>query len=86
MAKNTISILMAFIGFTLYAEMALLAQTTAKSTSELPSMEVRRVGLADLNSILRAADANSKVRELLDVHRQKFQDEFRKIEIDKGGS
>jgi outer membrane protein len=43
-------------------------------------MEVRRIGLADLNGVLRAADANVKVRELLDVQRQKFQSEFSKVE------
>ena len=35
-------------------------------------MEVRRIGLVDLNGILRAADANVKVRELLDTQRQNF--------------
>ena len=41
---------------------------------------MRRVGLADLNGILRSADANVKVRELLDTQRQKFQDEFSLVE------
>ena len=45
-------------------------------------MEVRRIGLADLNGILRAADANVKVRELLDTQRQKFQDEFSLVEAE----
>lgn len=58
------------------------AQTTTAPPDTTPSMEVRRVGLADLNGVLRAADANIKVRELLDVQRQKFQSEFSKVEAE----
>jgi outer membrane protein len=58
------------------------AQTIAASPDTTPSMEVRRIGLADLNGVLRAADANVKVRELLDVQRQKFQSEFSKVEAE----
>jgi outer membrane protein len=69
-----------------WATPAVLAQTaTATETETKPepssqSMEVQRIGLADLNGILRAADANVKVRELLDTQRQKFQDEFSLVE------
>ena len=59
---------------------AVLAQTATETEPSLLSMEVRRIGLADLNGILRAADANVKVRELLDTQRQKFQDEFSLVE------
>ena len=45
-------------------------------------MEVTRIGVADLNGILRAADANTRVRELLDEQRQKFQDEFSLVEAE----
>lgn len=71
-----------FISFMLCSTTLGLAQTAAVSTAETLSMEVRRIGLADLNNVLRAADANSMVRELLDGHRQKFQDEFRKVETE----
>ena len=61
---------------------AVLAQTATETAPPSQSMEVRRIGLADLNGILRAADANVKVRELLDKQRQKFQDEFSLVEAE----
>ena len=61
---------------------AVLAQTATEIAPSSQSMEVRRIGLADLNGILRAADANVKVRELLDTQRQKFQDEFSLVEAE----
>ncbi len=61
---------------------AVLAQSATGSAPSSLSMEVQRIGLADLNGILRAADANVKVRELLDTQRQKFQDEFSLIEAE----
>ena len=63
-----------------WAMPAVLAQTVTETEPSSQSMEVRRIGLADLNGILRAADANVKVRELLDTQRQKFQDEFSLVE------
>jgi outer membrane protein len=45
------------------------------------SLEVKRIALVDLDGILRAADANNRVRELLDGQRAKFQEEFRAIEV-----
>lgn len=74
------SFLGAFIGCVLCGTAMVSAQTTTASLDTTPSMEVRRIGLADLNGVLRAADANVKVRELLDVQRQKFQSEFSKVE------
>ena len=59
-----------------------VAQTIIKPASSAESMNVQRIGLADLNGILRAADANVKVRELLDTQRQKFQDEFSLVEAE----
>jgi Skp family chaperone for outer membrane proteins len=44
-------------------------------------MEVKRIALVDLDGVLRAADANNRVRELLDGQRAKFQEEFRAIEV-----
>ena len=61
---------------------SILAQTVTQPAPSSQSMEVNRVGLADLNGILRAADANVKVRELLDAQRQKFQDEFSLVEAE----
>jgi outer membrane protein len=61
---------------------AVLAQSATEPAPLSPSMEVQRIGLADLNGILRAADANVKVRELLDTQRQKFQDEFSLVEAE----
>ena len=74
------SFLGAFTGCVMYGTAMVSAQTTTASPDTTPSMEVRRIGLADLNGVLRAADANVKVRELLDVQRQKFQSEFSKVE------
>ena len=76
------SFLGAFIGCFMSGTAMVSAQTTTASPDTTPSMEVRRVGLADLNGVLRAADANVKVRELLDVQRQKFQSEFSKVEAE----
>ena len=61
---------------------SILAQTVTQPAPSSQSMEVNRIGLADLNGILRAADANVKVRELLDAQRQKFQDEFSLVEAE----
>ena len=72
----------ALCGYFVWAMPAVLAQTTTETAPASQSMEVRRIGLADLNGILRAADANVKVRELLDTQRQKFQDEFSRVEAE----
>jgi len=74
------SFLGAFIGCVMCGTAMVSAQTTTASPDTTSSMEVRRIGLADLNGVLRAADANVKVRELLDVQRQKFQSAFSKVE------
>ena len=58
------------------------AQSTPDETQNSQSMEVRRIALVDLDGVLRAADANGRVRELLDGQREKFQEEFREIEVD----
>jgi outer membrane protein len=63
-----------------------MAQTegasTAQSGSDPANMEVRRIALVDLDGILRASAASTRIRELLDEQRKKFQDEFRQIELD----
>ena len=57
------------------------AQTDATTPEAEKSKEVKRIVLVDLDSVLRAADANNRVRELLDGQRTKFQEEFRSIEV-----
>ena len=46
------------------------------------SMEVRRIAVISLDGVLRAAAANTKIKELLDGQREKFQEEFRQVELD----
>ena len=72
----------ALASYFVWAVPAVLAQTATETTPSSHSMEVQRIGLANLNGILRAADANVKVRELLDTQRQKFQDEFSLVETE----
>ena len=72
----------ALASYFVWAVPAVLAQTATETTTTSHSMEVQRIGLANLNGILRAADANVKVRELLDIQRQKFQDEFSIVETE----
>ena len=72
----------AICGYFAWAMPTVLAQTTTTGAPSAQSMEVQRIGLADLNNILRAANANVKVRELLDTQRQKFQDEFSLVEAE----
>ncbi len=43
---------------------------------------MRRIALVDVDGVLRAADANGRVRELLDQQRKIFQDQFSKVELD----
>ena len=43
---------------------------------------VKRIALVDLEGVLRKADANNRIRELLDGQRAKFQEEFRAVEVD----
>ena len=72
----------ALMGYLVWGMPAVVAQTATESAPSSKSMDVQRIGLADLNGILRAADANKKVRELLDTQRQKFQDEFSVVEAE----
>ena len=72
----------ALLGYLVWGMPAVVAQTATESAPSSKSMDVQRIGLADLNGILRAADANKKVRELLDTQRQKFQDEFSVVEAE----
>ena len=63
---------------------------TASDTTAAPgtgsdagaSMEVRRIAVVSLDGVLRAAAANIKIKELLDGQREKFQEEFRQVELD----
>ena len=74
---NLLIFMMAFVGFAPVS----FAQTEATPLAAEKSMEVKRIALVDLDGILRAADANNRVRELLDGQRAKFQEEFRAIEV-----
>ena len=50
--------------------------------SSKPMVAVKRIALVDLDGVLRNADANNRIRELLDGQRAKFQEEFRAVEVD----
>ena len=58
------------------------AQTDDGENDGTPMMAVKRVALVDLDGVLRNADANNRIRELLDGQRAKFQEEFRAVEVD----
>ena len=59
-----------------------VAQVNQTGEQITPLMDVKRIAIVDLDGVLRAADANNRVRELLDGQRAKFQDEFRAVEVD----
>ena len=59
-----------------------LAQTGDSEESSKPMVAVKRIALVDLDGVLRSADANNRIRELLDGQRAKFQEEFRAVEVD----
>ncbi len=82
MRSSAFTLFAALLGYLVWGMPAVVAQTVTESASPSQSMDVQRIGLADLNGILRAADANKKVRELLDTQRQKFQDEFSVVEAE----
>ncbi|MGB2072606.1 MAG: OmpH family outer membrane protein [Candidatus Puniceispirillaceae bacterium] len=75
---NLLLCMMAFIGFAPVG----FAQTDTSTPAAEKSMKVKRIALVDIGGVLRAADANNRVRELLDGQRAKFQEEFRAIEVD----
>ncbi len=82
MTRYGFPLFVALCGYVVWAMPAVLAQTATETVPSTQSMEVQRIGLADLNGILRAADANVKVRELLDTQREKFQGEFSLVEAE----
>ena len=75
---NLLLCMMAFIGFAPVS----FGQTDTSTPATEKSIEVKRIALVDMGGVLRAADANNRVRELLDGQRAKFQEEFRAIEVD----
>jgi len=75
---NLLLCMMAFIGFAPVS----YGQTDPSTPAAKKSMEVKRIALVDIGGVLRAADANNRVRELLDGQRAKFQEEFGAIEVD----
>ena len=82
MRSSAFTLFAALLGYLVWGMPTVVAQTATESAPPSQSMDVKRIGLADLNGILRAADANKKVRELLDTQRQKFQDEFSVVEAE----
>jgi outer membrane protein len=82
MRSSAFTLFAALLGYLVWDMPTVVAQTATESATPSQSMDVQRIGLADLNGILRAADANKKVRELLDTQRQKFQDEFSVVEAE----
>ena len=82
MIRYRFTLFVALCGYFVLNMPIALAQNATETTPSAQSMEVQRIGLADLNGILRAADANVKVRKLLDTQRQKFQDEFSLVEAE----
>ena len=75
---NLLLCMMAFIGFAPVS----YGETDPSTPAAKKSMEVKRIALVDISGVLRAADANNRVRELLDGQRAKFQEEFGAIEVD----
>ena len=75
---NLLLCMTVFIGFTPVS----YSQTDQPTPAAKKSMEVKRIALVDIGGVLRAADANNRVRELLDGQRAIFQEEFRAIEVD----
>ena len=58
------------------------AQETPVTVVSPASVAMKNIAVVDLDGILRAADANNRVRKLLDGQRSKFQEQFRAVEID----
>ena len=58
------------------------AQTNEEASENKLLVTVKRIAIVDLDGVLRNADANNRIRELLDVQRAKFQEEFRAVEVD----
>ena len=46
------------------------------ATTQDPDLNITRIGLVDIEGVLRSAVASDKVRKLLDEQREKFQQEF----------
>ena len=82
MRSSAFTLFAALLGYLVSGMPAVVAQTATETAPPSQSMDVQRIGLADLNGILQAVDANKKVRELLDTQRQKFQNEFSVVEAE----
>lgn len=82
MRSSAFTLFAALLGYLVSGMPAVVAQTATETAPPSQSMDVQRIGLADLNGILQAVDANKKVRELLDTQRQKFQTEFSVVEAE----
>ena len=58
------------------------AQTNELGEGNAPLTSVNRIALVDLDGVIRNADANNRIRDLLDGQRARFQEEFRAVEVD----
>ena len=58
------------------------AQTNESDGDDTPLIAVKRIALVDLDGVIRNADANNRVRDLLDEQRAQFQEEFSAVEVD----
>ena len=56
------------------------ATAIAQETIQDSDLNVKRIGLVDIEGVLRSAVASEKVKVLLDEQREKFQQEFNVIE------
>ena len=66
----------------LYFGQSCSAQTNELGEVNTPLSSVNRIALVDLDGVIRNADANNRIRDLLDVQRARFQEEFRAVELD----
>ena len=72
--------IMAWVRYLFLAIMLCFASHQA--VAQQPDFDVRRVGLIDLNYVLRSAQATTTIRKLLDEKRNEFSAEFQEVETD----
>ncbi len=58
------------------------AQTNEPGEVNASLTSVSRIALVDLDGVIRNANANNRIRDLLDGQRARFQEEFRAVEVD----
>lgn len=72
----------AFLGLIALFVTAVQAPVFAQSVASEKDYSINNVGLVDLPYVLRTASASTKVRELLDVKRAEFSEEFQNKEAE----